>query len=86
MSKSTSVLDGPSVLDQFSVKEKVVVITGGGGGLGLNFATALAQCGAHIACIDIHQEPHDNFNKLAALGGKAKYYRYAERNIQSKLT
>jgi len=75
MPNPTSASSIPSVLDQFSVKDKVIVITGGGRGLGLNFAIALAQCGAHVACIDVHPEPHDNFGKLTAFSSKAKYYR-----------
>ena len=65
----------PSVLDQFSLKDKVVVITGGGRGLGLSFANGLAQAGANIACIDILEKPHDDFGNLASNGCKAKYYR-----------
>jgi NAD(P)-dependent dehydrogenase (short-subunit alcohol dehydrogenase family) len=76
MSTFTSAPNSPSILDQFSIKDKVVVITGGGRGLGLNFALALAQCGAQIAAIDLHQKPHDDFGKLASYGGKAKYYRF----------
>lgn len=68
--------NSPSVLAQFSMKDKVVVITGGGRGLGLNFAHALAQCGAHIAGIDLYQNQPDDFSNLASYGGKAKYYQY----------
>ena len=75
MSASNGIPKISSVLDQFSLKDKVVVITGGARGLGLNFAIALAQVGAHIACIDISEKPHDDFGKLASYGGKAKYYR-----------
>jgi NAD(P)-dependent dehydrogenase (short-subunit alcohol dehydrogenase family) len=65
----------PHILEQFSLKGKVVVITGGGRGLGLSFAGALAQVGADIACIDIHEQPHVDFASLASYGGKARYYK-----------
>ena len=64
------------ILDQFSLQDKVIVITGGGRGLGLNFGIAMAEAGASIACIDIHEEPHADFDKLSDFGGKSKYYKY----------
>jgi NAD(P)-dependent dehydrogenase (short-subunit alcohol dehydrogenase family) len=52
--------------------DKVAVVTGGGGVLGSYFAKALAECGAKVAIMDLHQEPAD---KVAAeineAGGKA---------------
>lgn len=38
------------------LKDKVVVITGGAGGLGLAMAQNFAQAGAKIALIDVDQE------------------------------
>lgn len=63
------------ILAQFSLKNKVIVITGGGRGLGLNFGLAMAEVGAHIACIDIHEKPHEDFYKLASFGIRSGYYR-----------
>lgn len=51
------------------------MITGGGRGLGLNFGIAMAEVGASIACIDLHEKPHEEFSKLSSFGGKSKYYR-----------
>jgi len=51
---------------------KVAVVTGGGGVLGSYFSKALAESGAKVAILDLHQEPAD---KVAAeineAGGKA---------------
>jgi NAD(P)-dependent dehydrogenase (short-subunit alcohol dehydrogenase family) len=51
---------------------KVAVVTGGGGVLGAYFSKALAESGAKVAILDLHQEPAD---KVAAeineAGGKA---------------
>lgn len=38
------------------LKDKVVVITGGAGGLGLAMAHNFAQAGAKLALIDVDQE------------------------------
>ncbi|NLD58062.1 MAG: glucose 1-dehydrogenase [Clostridiales bacterium] len=37
-----------NVMEQFSLKDKVAIVTGGGQGLGKSMAIALAQAGAHI--------------------------------------
>lgn len=54
------------------MKDKVVVITGGGGVLGADFAKALGQVGAKVAILDLSLE---NAQKVAdeviAAGGKA---------------
>lgn len=70
-----------NILDKFSMKGKTVVITGGARGLGLNFANGLAQAGANIAAIDIHEKPHDDFAVLTSYGVKAKYYMWVESFI-----
>jgi sorbose reductase len=75
MSSTDSSTKGSHILDQFLLKGKTIVITGGGRGLGLNFGIGLAQVGANIACIDVHEKPHDDFNTLSSYGGKAAYYR-----------
>ncbi|KAK4998934.1 hypothetical protein LTR66_001924 [Elasticomyces elasticus] len=59
---------------RFALKDKTIVITGGARGLGLSFATALAEAGANIAAIDLNDSPPSELDKLQALGVKAKYY------------
>lgn len=60
-------------LTKFSLKERTVIITGGGRGLGLTFANGLAQAGADIAIVDIAARPSEGFSSLA-YGGKYQYY------------
>lgn len=38
--------------DMFSLKDKVIIITGGGGFLGLQYAEALGDAGAHVVIFD----------------------------------
>ncbi|KAK5202015.1 putative secondary metabolism biosynthetic enzyme [Cryomyces antarcticus] len=59
---------------RFALKHKTIVITGGARGLGLSFASALAEVGANIAAIDLDDSPPDELGKLQAIGVKAKYY------------
>jgi FlaA1/EpsC-like NDP-sugar epimerase len=65
-----------SISDLMSLKDRVVVITGGGRGIGLALAYAVAQSGAHVAVLDALEEPHADFARLEGRGGgKALYYR-----------
>jgi NAD(P)-dependent dehydrogenase (short-subunit alcohol dehydrogenase family) len=58
--------------DMFSVKDKVVVITGAGGVLGGSIAKSFAQSGAKIVVLDIRQENLDNrVHEIKAAGGRA---------------
>jgi 3-oxoacyl-[acyl-carrier protein] reductase len=57
------------------LKNKVVVITGGGRGIGRALAVAFAEKGAHIALIDLSAEHLDQTREqCAALGVNAKQY------------
>ena len=59
----------PFIVD---LKNKTVVVTGGGGTLCSTFAKALAACGAKIAILDIQKEAADKVAKeINATGGKA---------------
>jgi len=56
----------------FSIKEKVVIITGAGGVLGGSIAKSFALAGAKIVAIDIRRENLDSrVAELTALGGEA---------------
>ena len=56
----------------FSVKGKVVVITGAGGVLGGNIAKSFVKAGAKVAAIDIRPENLESrVKELKALGGEA---------------
>src|SRR2546430_13265084 len=45
--------EGPGVLSEISLRERVVIVTGAGGGLGRTFCVALAQAGAVVVAADI---------------------------------
>jgi len=75
---------------------KVAVVTGGGGVLGSFMAKALAQCGARVALLDLHQESVDriaeeiNENGGTAIGVianvlKLESLKQAELEISEKL-
>lgn len=64
-----------SVLKKFLLTNKTVVITGAGRGLGLSFAQAVAETGANVVAIDIHDKPDAEFQELSSYNVKAKYYR-----------
>ncbi|KJS81164.1 MAG: hypothetical protein JM58_17600 [Peptococcaceae bacterium BICA1-8] len=49
------------MVDMFSIKDKVIIVTGSGKGIGYVYAKGLAEKGAKIAICDINQE---NLNKV----------------------
>jgi len=56
----------------FSIKDKVIVVTGAGGVLGGNISKSLSQSGAKIVVLDIRQENIDNqVHEIKAGGGVA---------------
>lgn len=64
-----------NILEQFSLKNKVIVITGGTGILGASFVKAVAQAGAKVAILGRNTERAEERVKLAeAEGVEAKAY------------
>ena len=56
----------------FSIKEKIIVVTGAGGVLGGSISKSLSQAGANIVVLDIRQENIDNqVHEIRAAGGMA---------------
>lgn len=59
-------------MSQFSLKDKVIVVTGGTGILGGSFVTAIARAGGRVAIIGRNQERLEQKAKeVAALGAEA---------------
>lgn len=54
------------ILDKFSLKGKVAIVTGGGSGLGFGMANALAEAGADIVNVDYSYKPElkEHYDKL----------------------
>ncbi|WVQ80485.1 hypothetical protein IAT38_002590 [Cryptococcus sp. DSM 104549] len=53
----TAPLETVSTHDLFALRNRTIVITGGGRGLGLTVAHALLESGAHVVCLDLLPEP-----------------------------
>ena len=57
---------------RIDLKDKVAVVTGGGGVLCSAFAKALAECGASVAVLDLNLASAEKIaNEIVADGGKA---------------
>lgn len=65
-----------SYLDKmFSLKDKVVMFTGAGGGIGSEVATGMAKAGAHVALCDINMDQLANLQKkIEVENGKASSF------------
>ena len=58
-----------NILEQFSLKDKVTIMTGGARGLGKAMALSLAQAGSNIVLIDLDLETaQQTANALASEG------------------
>ncbi|KAH6609026.1 d-arabinitol 2-dehydrogenase [Trichoderma cornu-damae] len=80
----------PHLLAEFTMKDRVVVISGGGRGLGLVQAEALLEAGAIVHCIDRlpdpSSDPDSDFSRVARrareeLGTSLTYYELDVRNV-----
>ena len=62
-------------IEQFSLKDKVAVVMGGGGVLGGAIADGFGAAGAHVAVTDVAQDRLDEcVDRISKAGGSAKGY------------
>jgi hypothetical protein len=54
-----------TIFDEFSLKGRVSVVTGGKQGIGLELAMALAEAGSSVYCLDLPSSPGEDFEKTA---------------------
>ncbi|KAL8293057.1 hypothetical protein RQP46_000751 [Phenoliferia psychrophenolica] len=66
-----------NIFHEFSLSDRVAVISGGNGGIGLEMALALAEAGATVYCLDLADVPSSDFAAAVAyaktLGSRIKY-------------
>jgi len=77
-----------TIMDEFSLKGRVAVVTGGKQGLGLEMAMALAEAGASVHCLDLPPKPTPEFEQtkdyIGKLGG-AMHYTSADVTNQQEI-
>lgn len=64
----------PRIHNSLSLKDRVVVITGGAKGIGLALGFAVAEMGASVAIIDAAPQPDDAAANLKKFAPKLGYY------------
>ncbi|CAE6488357.1 unnamed protein product [Rhizoctonia solani] len=66
-----------TIFDEFSLNDKVAVVTGGNRGLGLEMSLALCEAGAIVYAFDLPEVPGEEFKAASEyakkLGGALKY-------------
>jgi NAD(P)-dependent dehydrogenase (short-subunit alcohol dehydrogenase family) len=67
------------------MKDKTVLITGGGRGIGLAICKAIAQLGGNIAVLDALPQPSEEFHALSNDYGVEAFYERVDVTVQSSL-
>jgi NAD(P)-dependent dehydrogenase (short-subunit alcohol dehydrogenase family) len=80
----------PTMWDEFSLKDRVGIVSGGNRGLGLEMSLALCELGARIYALDLPKSPSEDFEvvakHVAALGeNRSLEYVSADVTIQKDL-
>ncbi|RCK61023.1 putative NADP-dependent mannitol dehydrogenase [Candida viswanathii] len=66
----------PNIVERFSLKDKVAVITGGAGAIGSAIAEGYAQAGAHVILLDFATSDNGLSERLSATYGiKSKFFK-----------
>jgi sorbose reductase len=73
------------ITDRLSLKDKTIVVTGGGRGIGLAISKAIAQLGGNIAVLDSLPEPAPEFHSIASDNDVKTSYQSVDVTIQSSL-
>ena len=73
----------PNIVERFSLKDKVTVITGGAGAIGSAIAEGYAQAGGHVIILD-HASSDNGLTKRlsSAYGVKSKFFQIDVTNSQ----
>lgn len=86
--KDKSITPQRTIFNEFSLKGRVAVVTGGKQGLGLEMSMALAEAGASVYCLDLPPTPTVEFEKtkeyISQLGG-AMHYRSVDVTKQQQV-
>jgi NAD(P)-dependent dehydrogenase (short-subunit alcohol dehydrogenase family) len=73
-----------NILDKFSLKNQVGVVTGGGQGLGKVFSLAFAEAGADVVVAELnHETGSETAKEVRAMGGKSLF---VETDVTSRLS
>lgn len=80
----------PTIWDEFSLKDRVGIVSGGNRGLGLEMSLALCELGARIYVLDLPKSPSEDFKvvakHVATLGGnRSLEYVPVDVTIQQEL-
>jgi sorbose reductase len=75
LQRSTDAYLTSNVFDLLSLKDRVIVVTGGARGIGLALAFAVTEAGGQVAILDASDEPHDHYQRLKSVASKVEYYK-----------
>jgi NAD(P)-dependent dehydrogenase (short-subunit alcohol dehydrogenase family) len=65
-----------SILDSYSLKNKVAIVVGAGGEIGRAISKAYAEAGAAVGCLDFHESnAHATALEITEAGGRAVAFR-----------